>query len=83
MKTFLPQGRGSKLYARSSLPTKTGLMVANNVAIFDSDYRGEYLMQLYNYTSETVEIPAFTRLTQLEFFPYLRGDKQFGTDFVP
>jgi dUTPase len=22
-------------------------------------------------------------LTQLEFFPYLRGDKQFGTDFVP
>jgi dUTPase len=59
------------MYARSSLPTKTGLMVANGVAVFDSDFRGEYLMQLYNYTSEVVEISAFTRLMQLEFFPYL------------
>jgi dUTPase len=48
-------------------------MVANNVAIFDSDFRGEYLMQLYNYTSKEVNIPVFTRLMQLEFFPYLRG----------
>jgi dUTPase len=71
------------MYARSSLPGKTGLMVANNVAIFDSDFRGEYLMQVYNYTSETVTIPAFTRLMQLEFFPYLRGDQQFGSASLP
>jgi dUTPase len=77
IKTFLPQGRGTKMYARSSLPTKTGLMLANSVAIFDSDFRGEYLMQLYNYTSEKVTIPAFTRLAQLEFFPYYRGEKKF------
>ena len=79
----MPQGRGSKMYARSSLPTKTGLMVANNVAIFDSDFRGEYLMQLYNYTSETVNIPAFTRLIQLEFFPYLRENGKFGSASFP
>jgi dUTPase len=54
-----------------------GLMLANAVAIFDSDFRGEYLMQLYNYTSQVVEIPALTRLAQLEFFPYLRGEKNF------
>jgi dUTPase len=65
------------MYARSSLPTKMGLMLANAVAIFDSDFRGEYLMQLYNYTSQVQDIPAFTRLAQLEFFPYLRGEKKF------
>ena len=79
----MPQGRGAKVYARSSLPTKTGLMVANNVAIFDSDFRGEYLMQLYNYTSETVKISAYTRLAQMEFFPYLRDSGKFGTEEIP
>ena len=65
------------MYARSSLPTKMHLMVANNVAVFDSDFRGEYLMQFYNYTDNVVEIPAFTRLMQIEFFPYLRENNQF------
>jgi dUTPase len=41
------------------------------------------LMQLYNYTSEVVEISAFTRLMQLEFFPYLWGEKQFGSQIFP
>jgi hypothetical protein len=58
-------------------------MVANNVAIFDSDFRGEYVMQLYNYTSEVVYVPVFTRLVQLEFFPYLWGDSQFGSQIFP
>ena len=40
-------------------------------------------MQLYNYTSEMVKIPAFTRLMQLEFFPYLQEDWRFGSDFFP
>jgi dUTPase len=83
IKTFLPQGRGTKMYARSSLPTKVGLMSANNVAIFDSDFRGEYLMQLYNFTSEVVRVPAFTRLMQLEFFPYLRGERKFWWKGIP
>jgi dUTPase len=65
------------MYARSSLPTKAHLMLANSVAVFDADFRGEYLMQLYNYTAETVEIPAYTRLAQLEFFPYLRAEHQY------
>jgi dUTPase len=71
------------MYARSSLPTKTGLMVANAVAVFDSDFRGEYLMQLYNYAPTLVTIPAYTRLMQIEFFPYLREHKQFGSPEIP
>jgi hypothetical protein len=29
------------------------------------------------------DIPAFTRLAQLEFFPYLRGEKKFWIDDIP
>jgi dUTPase len=58
-------------------------MIANAVAIFDADFRGEYIMQFYNYTSEPVEVPAYTRLEQLEFFPYLWGESQFGTVEIP
>ena len=58
-------------------------MVANAVAVFDSDFRGEYLMQLYNYTSSPITIPAYTRLMQLEFFPYLRDSQKFGSGDIP
>ena len=71
------------MYARSSLPTKVGLMVANAVAVFDSDFRGEYLMQLYNYTDAVVEVAACTRLMQIEFFPYLQEEGVFGSGGFP
>ncbi|MDR0608340.1 MAG: hypothetical protein LBG52_08665 [Candidatus Peribacteria bacterium] len=83
IKAFLPTGRGARMYARSSLPTKTGLMIANAVAVFDADYRGEYLGQFYNFTSDRVQIPAFTRLLQLEFFPYLQEHGVWGSPNLP
>lgn len=83
IKTYIPTGRACKMYARSSLPIKNGLILANNVGIFDSDYRGEYLMQLYNFTDKTVNIDAYTRLCQLEFCPHYRGEAQFGTKEIP
>ncbi|MDR0282816.1 MAG: hypothetical protein LBI53_06100 [Candidatus Peribacteria bacterium] len=83
IKTYMPLGRGSRVYARSSLPTKANLMIANSVAVFDADFRGEYLMQFYNYTNKIVQHPAYTRLAQIEFFPYLRASKKFGTAETP
>lgn len=79
----MPLGRGSKVYARSSLPTKAHLMLANATAIFDADFRGEYILQLYNYTSSPVSHPAYTRLAQIEFFPYYRDSEKFGTEEIP
>lgn len=52
-------------------------MLANSTALFDSDYRGEYLMQLYNFTDKTIEIPQYTRLCQLEFAPHHWGKNNF------
>lgn len=86
IKTALPQGRGAKIYARSSLPSKRGLMLANNIAIIDSDYRGEYLLQVYNFSDKTVHLKEKTRVAQIEFFPHLHLKNEiysFGTDEVP
>lgn len=68
IKTYLPDGFWVRMYARSSLPTKMGLMMANGVAVIDSDYRWEYKLQFYNWTDDEVKIQRWTRLTQIEFF---------------
>lgn len=58
-------------------------MLANSVGIIDSDYRGEYLMQLFNYTKEAITIEQGTRICQIEFCPHCRGNQQFGTKEIP
>lgn len=83
IKTFIPIGRCCKMYARSSLPIKNGLILANSVGLFDSDYRGEYLMQIMNMTKEPITIEQYTRLCQLEFCPHHWGKNNFGTNEVP
>lgn len=83
VKTYIPSGRYSRMYARSSLPLKNGLMLANSVGIIDSDYRGEYLMQLFNCTNKEIMIEQGTRLCQIEFCPHYRGNQQFGTSEIP
>lgn len=83
IKTFIPTGRCCKMYARSSLPLKNGLMLANNTGIIDSDYRGEYLMQIYNFTTKAIHIEKYTRLCQLEFCPHHRNTNTFWTEKTP
>ncbi|MBR4567428.1 hypothetical protein IKO18_03185 [bacterium] len=36
----------------------------------DSDYRGEYFLQIYNFTNKPISIEKYTRLCQLEFAPH-------------
>ncbi|EKE30239.1 MAG: hypothetical protein ACD_2C00018G0002 [uncultured bacterium (gcode 4)] len=81
-KTYIPLGWCAKFYARSWMPTKSLLMQWNNIAIMDPDYRGEYLMQMYNFTKDAVKHEKYTRLCQIEFSPYWHEWK-FGTDYVP
>lgn len=68
------------MYARSSLPIKNGLMLANSVGLIDSDYRGEYLMQMYNFTRQEIRIEKYTRLCQLEFCPHHWKNNSYGTN---
>lgn len=55
-----------KLYSRSSLPIKKGLIIANGVGIIDEDFRHEAGIILYNPTARDVEIKFWERLAQME-----------------
>ena len=89
----LPEGYFGAIYARSGLATKQGLRPANAVGVADSDYRGEYMVALYNDSNETRIVEPGQRIAQLVIQPYLdcslvdaeelseteRGDGGFGS----
>ena len=84
LKTFIPNGRQCKMYARSWLPVKHGVTLANWVAVFDSDYRGEYIVQLLNISQETVTLTKYMRVAQIDFLPaYQPEHPRFWTPDVP
>ncbi len=83
VKTYLPIWWQVKVFARSSLPTKTWLMLANSVAVIDADYRWNYIMQFYNYTDKKLNFKKYTRLTQMEFSPYYVWSWIYWTKEIP
>ena len=48
----LPQYTFGAIYPRSGLSAKQGLRLANCVGVCDSDYRGPYIVALYNASCE-------------------------------
>ena len=67
----LPEGYFGAIYARSGLATKQGLRPANAVGVADCDYRGEYMVALYNDSDETRCVEPGQRIAQLVIQPYL------------
>lgn len=67
----LPIGYAGFIYARSGLATKKGLAPANKVGVCDSDYRGEYLVALYNQSEKSAVVKDKERIAQLVIAPYL------------
>lgn len=76
IKSALPLWRWIKVYARSSLPVKFWLIVANSVGVIDSDYRGEIKVELTSLDWEK-KLEAWTRIAQLEICPYFQEWKPF------
>ena len=68
--TQLPSYMAALIFPRSGLSTKKGLRLANCVGLVDPDYRGEYIVALYN-DSETPQIvmPG-ERIAQVVFSPF-------------
>lgn len=67
-----PEGHFLLLAARSSLPLKKGLTLANGVGIVDRDYCGpddEIHITLYNFTDKQVELKKRERIAQGIFLP--------------
>ena len=79
IKSALPLWWWIKIYARSSLPVKFWLMVANGVALIDSDYRWEIKVELTSLSWEKF-LAAWTRIAQLEIVPYFQEWKPFSIE---
>lgn len=67
----LPVGYVGLVYARSGLACKRGLAPANKVGVIDSDYRGEFVVALYNQGEEPQMIFHGERIAQLVVTPIL------------
>lgn len=67
----LPNNTFGAIFARSGLATKKGLAPANMVGVCDSDYRGEYIVPLHNYSNEPQIIEPGERIAQLILMPYI------------
>ena len=79
IKSALPSWRWIKVYARSSLPIKFWIIVANSVWIIDSDYRWEIKVELTSLNWEKT-LTVWTRIAQLEICPYFQEWKPLQTE---
>ncbi len=70
----LPDGYFAACFARSGLASRQGLRPANCVGVVDSDYRGEYIVALYNDSDESRTVVDGDRIAQLVVMPYLAVD---------
>lgn len=67
----LPINWFAGIFARSGLATKQGLRPANCVGVCDADYRGEYIVPLYNDSNEPRIIVHGERIAQMILLPYM------------
>ncbi len=85
VKAFMLDDEVLKLYPRSSLPSKYGLTIPNNVGIIDADYYnnnendGAIFIQLMNFTNEKVTLNKHTRIAQGIFTKYLKANNDDTT----
>jgi dUTP pyrophosphatase len=72
----VPPGHAMLIVARSSLPLKKQLMVANGVGVIDADYCGptdEIKVEVYNFSSTSVAIAPGERIAQGLIVPVVRA----------
>jgi dUTP pyrophosphatase len=63
----VPSGHALLIVARSSLPIRKKLMIANGIGVVDPDYRGagdEVKVEVYNFSPGAVTVDAGERIAQ-------------------
>jgi dUTP pyrophosphatase len=68
----IPDGFVGKIYSRSGLSTKHGIVLVNGVGVIDNDFRGEIKVALillsgYKLRPPTYEIKKYDRVAQILF----------------
>lgn len=79
IKSALPLWWWIKVYARSSLPIKFWIIVANSIGIIDTDYRGEIKIELTSLNWEKT-LTAWTRVAQFEICPHFQEWTPFSIE---
>ena len=79
----LPQYTFGAIYPRSGISTKQGLRLANCVGVCDSDYRGPYIVALYNDSCEPQQIHIGDRIAQFILTPYIPVDSFLVSQDLP
>lgn len=74
----LPQGYEAQVRARSGLSVKHGIGLVNGVGTVDSDYRGEWLVPLINWSSEEYTINSGDRIAQVIISKYERAELEIA-----
>jgi dUTP pyrophosphatase len=65
----IPKNHEMKIYIRSSLALKYGVMLANSVAVIDSDYVDPTYIMLYNASDTPISIFDGDRIAQAQLIP--------------
>lgn len=65
--TEFPKGHAAFIYARSGIASKRSLAPVNAVGVIDSDYRGEWMVPVHNYSSEVQIVEDGERICQVIF----------------
>lgn len=66
IKLIIPAGHHVKVYSRSSLALKKGLVLVNSVGIIDEDFDEELKILLMNVSQDHVSITEGDRIAQME-----------------
>lgn len=70
----VPEGWFGAVFARSGLSIRQGLRPANCVGVCDSDYRGEYIVALYNDSEVPQTVHPGDRIAQLVILPFMEAE---------
>ncbi len=75
----LPIGYEAQVRPRSGLARDHGVTVLNAPGTIDADYRGEVIVLLVNFGSETVEIRSGMRIAQMVIAPVAQAEIEIVT----
>lgn len=76
----LPEGVEAQIRPRSGMSIKKGLSLVNAVGTIDSDYRGEIMVPLINFSAEEQTVADGERIAQMVIARYERAGWQAVTE---
>jgi len=71
----------AKLLPRSSLGHKFGIVLGNGTGLIDSDYQGEIMVSLRNYSNGVYKINPDDRIAQMVIIPVVQVDFSVVSQF--